>query len=119
MNVGTIHLPAETKKEWTTYSISKLFHDETAEVIKGCIKTLLGAKRIAMNLHREHPKETFVIYETKNTNQATATLVPVVAVTPHDVIEASKIAKNKSATTSTTTTTTNNKKTKRAKEKSK
>lgn len=121
MNVCTIHLPAETKKEWTTYSISKLFHDETAEVVKGCIKTLLGAKRIAMKLHREHPKETYVIYKTLNTNQAKATLVPVVTVTPHDVVEASKMAKGKQAkdTTSTSTTTSTITKTKRAKEASK
>lgn len=87
MKIGTVEMEPETKKEWTTYCISKLYRDETGEVIKSKIPTLTGAKRMAMKLQRENPKDTYVIYECHNRMQATATLVPTAAVTPNGVTD--------------------------------
>lgn len=87
MKIGTVEMEPETKKEWTTYCISKLYRDETGEVIKSKIPTLTGAKRIAMKLQRENPKETYVIYECHNRLQATATLVPTAAIAPNGITD--------------------------------
>ena len=87
MKIGTVEMKPETKKEWTTYCISKLYRDETGEVIKSKIPTLTGAKRMAMKLQRENPKDTYVIYECHNRMQATATLVPTAAVAPNGVTD--------------------------------
>lgn len=92
MKITTTTLPAETQAEWTDYSISKLYRDESAEVVKGKIPTLMGAKRMTMKLHRENPQETYVIYETHNARQETATLVPIIAITPNAVIDGKKMA---------------------------
>lgn len=94
MKIGTVEMEPETKKEWTTYCISKLYRDETGEVIKSKIPTLTGAKRIAMKLQRENPKETYVIYECHNRLQATATLVPTAAVAPNGVTDREKLTTN-------------------------
>ena len=90
MKIGTTTIPPETEHAWTNYSISKLYRDETGEIVKAKIKTLTGAKRIAMKLSRENPKDTYVIYETHNEKQATATFIPVMAVTPREIIDRSE-----------------------------
>lgn len=95
MKITTVELPDEIKREWKTYYISKLLRDETAEVVKSNIPTLLGAKRIAMELQRNDPNETYVIYEAHNKRQDTATLEPKIAVTPHGVVDGTKLADTK------------------------
>jgi hypothetical protein len=95
MKITPVELPDEIKREWKTYYISKLLRDETAEVVKSNIPTLLGAKRIAMELQRNDPNETYVIYEAHNKRQDTATLEPKIAVTPHGVVDGTKLADTK------------------------
>ena len=95
MKITPVELPDEIKREWKTYYISKLLRDETAEVVKSGIPTLLGAKRIAMELQRNDPNETYVIYEAHNKRQDTATLEPKIAVTPHGVFDGTKLADTK------------------------
>lgn len=95
MKITPVELPDKIKREWKTYYISKLLRDETAEVVKSGIHTLLGAKRIAMELQRNDPNETYVIYEAHNKRQDTATLEPKIAVTPHGVVDGTKLADTK------------------------
>lgn len=95
MKIATVELPDVIKKDWKTYYISKLHRDETAEVVKSNIPTILGAKRVAMELQRNDPNETYVIYEAHNKRQDTATLEPKIAVTPHGVVDGTKLADTK------------------------